>query len=127
MANPKAVVQSFFDNISAGKIPEAFELVSDNVVWWIPDELPFSGTKNKNEYLGIVNRIQSGFPTGFKLVVKSMIAEGSTVAAEVESEGTHVNGKKYANKYHFWVVVENGKFTHVKEYMNTAHLLKLLS
>ncbi len=127
MNNPKTVVASFFENISQGKMDEAFTLVADDVKWWVPEELPFSGTKNKQEYFAIVNRIQQGFPTGFKLVLKDATIEGNKVAAEVESEGTHKNGKQYCNKYHFLIVVENGKFISVKEYMNTLHLAKLLA
>lgn len=124
--SPKETVKAFFERITEGKIDDAFSLVSDEVQWWVPEELPFSGTKNKKEYFEIVSRIQAGFPTGFKLLVNEMIAEGDTVAAEVESEGTHVNGKRYNNKYHFLIVVKAGKFTSVKEYMNTLHLAKLL-
>lgn len=126
MTDPKITVETFFNRITEGKMDEAFTLVADDVAWWVPEELPFSGTKNKKEYFAIVNRIQAGFPSGFKLLVKSMIAEGNTVAAEVESEGTHVNGKRYNNKYHFLIVVKDGKFSSVKEYMNTLHLMNLL-
>ncbi len=127
MSNTKQIVESFFSRITAGKANEAFELVADEVAWWIPEGLPFSGTKNKKEYFAIVNRIQAGFPTGFKLEVKDMTAEGDKVAAEVESEGIHVNGKRYNNKYHFLIVVKDQKFVRVKEYMNTLHLAQLLS
>lgn len=126
MSDVRKVVSSFFENVSAGKIDQAFALVADDVTWWVPEELPFSGTKNKREYMAIVNRIQSGFPTGFQLEVKDMTVEGDKVAAEVESHGTHVNGKTYNNKYHFLILVKDGKFKSVKEYMNTLHLAKLM-
>jgi uncharacterized protein len=125
--NLKPVVESFFQNISSGNIDEAFKVVADDVRWWVPEELPFSGTKNKAEYFAIVSRIQSGFPTGFKLVIKDMIIQGDKAAVEVESEGTHVNGKRYHNKYHFLIQVTDGKFQSVKEYMNTLHLFRLIS
>lgn len=124
--SPKQTVQTFFDRFNAGNTREAFELVSEDVAWWVPGTLPFSGTKTKAQYLGIVQQIQNGFPTGFKLTVKSMIAEGGAVAAEVESEGTHANGKRYANKYHFLFEVKDGAIVHVKEYMDTLHLAQLL-
>jgi ketosteroid isomerase-like protein len=123
----KQTVQSFFDQFNAGKTAEAFTLVSDDVTWWVPGTLPFSGTKTKAQYLGIVGQIQAGFPTGFKLAVKHMIAEDDEVAAEVESEGTHVNGKAYRNKYHFLFKVKGGSIVSVKEYMDTLHLYQLLA
>lgn len=127
MSELRQVVNGFFESISAGKIDQAFAAVAEDVQWWVPEELPFSGTKNKQQYFAIVNRIQSGFPTGFKLLVKSMIVEGDRAAVEVESEGTHVNGKRYNNKYHFLIQVQDGKFVAVKEYMNTLHLARLLA
>lgn len=48
------------------------------------------------------------------------------LAAEVESRGTHANGKAYNNKYHFLITIADGQFVHVKEYMDTLHLAQLL-
>jgi uncharacterized protein len=120
------VVSAFFENITAGRIDEAFALVRDDVKWWVPGTLPFSGTKTKSEYLKIVDMIRSGFPTGFSLSVKATTAEGARVAAEVESQGNHVNGRAYNNKYHFLMVLEGGKIIEVKEYMDTLHLFQLI-
>ncbi len=123
---PKAVVSSFFERWSSGEIESAFALVRDDAKWWVPGNLPFSGWKSKSEYLQVVASIRRGFPDGLRLELQSMIAEGGTVAAEVKGEGEHVNGKKYANKYHFLITVENGQMTEIKEYMDTLHLFQLI-
>ena len=94
--------------------------------WWVAGELPFSGTKTKAEYLQVVAAIKSGFPKGLHLTVLSMVAEGDMVAAEVASEGEHVNGRSYRNKYHFLIKVKNGQMVEVKEYMDTQHLYQLI-
>jgi ketosteroid isomerase-like protein len=122
----KRVVSSFFENVTAGKIDEAFALVDDGVKWWVPGALPFSGTKTKSEYMKIVGMIRAGFPTGFSLTVRDTTVEGARVAAEVESAGRHVNGKAYNNKYHFLMVLKDGKISEVKEYMDTLHLFQLI-
>ncbi|MCX6116360.1 MAG: ester cyclase [Proteobacteria bacterium] len=123
----EAIVRTFFENTTAGKIAVAFAVVDDKVEWWVPGNLPFSGTKTKTEYLGIVNQITKGFPSGFKLLVKSMISEGNKLAVEVESQGNHVNGRHYNNKYHFLIHVKEGKMISVKEYMDTLHLYQLIA
>lgn len=123
----QAVAASFFQHVTAGEIDTAFALVGDNVSWWVPGDLPFSGFKTKKEYMGIINQIRKAFPTGFELKVLSMIAEGDRVAAEVVSNGLHVNGKKYNNKYHFLLRFEAGKMIEVKEYMDTLHLYRLIT
>ena len=123
----KTIVSTFFEHFSNAQIKEAFSLVSDEVKWWVPGNLPFSGTKSKSEYMQVVSSIQTGFPDGLKLIVRSMIAEGNQVAAEVESDGKHANGKYYNNKYHFLITIEAGRMTEVKEYMDTLHLYQLIS
>lgn len=123
---PKELVSKFFEYFSNGDIDDAFALVSDDASWWVPGDLPFSGSKTKAEYLQIVAGIQSGFPDGLALAVTSMIAEGNKVAAEVSSNGNHVNGRKYTNKYHFLITVDGGQFSEIKEYMDTLHLFQLI-
>lgn len=122
----KELVSSFFSHFSSGNIDEAFALVSDDASWWVPGDLPFSGTKTKAEYLQVVGAIQSGFPNGLKLEATSMVAEGNKVAVEVASNGDHANGRKYTNQYHFLITIEDGKFVEVKEYMDTLHLYQLI-
>lgn len=123
----KVIVDQFFNDITSGNIESAFALVSENARWWVPGNLPFSGTKTKSEYLKIVNMITRGFPTGFSLKVTDLIAEGDKVAAEVVSEGRHINGKNYNNHYHFLFRIKEGKFVEVKEYMDTLHLYQLIA
>ncbi len=122
----KQVVTDFFKHFSAGDIDPAFAMVSDDATWWVPGDLPFSGTKSKAEYLQVVGAIQTGFPDGLELKLTSMIAEGDTVAAEVASNGDHANGRKYTNKYHFLITIKDGKIIAVKEYMDTLHLYQLI-
>ena len=122
----KEIIKTFFDEITNGNIEKAFLLVSDDVNWWIPGALPFSGNKTKEQYMQIVNAINSGFPTGFKIAVTSSIAEENIVAAEAESFSVHRNGKTYNNRYHFLFEIENEKIISVKEYMDTLHLFQLI-
>lgn len=123
----KRVVTRFFEAFSRGAIDEAFALVSDSATWWVPGTLPFSGTKTKAQYLQVVGAIRTGFPSGLSLKVVGLTAEGDRVATEVESLGTHANGKTYNNKYHFLIRLTDEKFVQVKEYMDTLHLSELIS
>lgn len=126
-AENKRIISDFFAELSKGNAAGAMSVVVDDVKWWVPGTLPFSGTKNKAEYTVVVNRIQAGFPTGLAFDVRGLTAEGDRVAAEVESMGKHVNGKTYNNRYHFLFVLKDGKVVEVKEYMDTLHLKELIS
>lgn len=123
----KRIVAHFFDAFSRGEIDEAFASMDASATWWVPGTLPFSGTKSKAQYLQIVGTSRNGFPAGIRFEVKGLVAEGDSVAAEVESLGTHRNGKTYNNKYHFLFRLKDGKFVEVKEYMDTLHLHDLIT
>lgn len=123
---PKQLVNIFFEELTKGNVEKAFGLVDENVSWWIPGTLPFSGTRTKAQYMQVVEAIKKGFPGGFSLTVVSSIAEGNKVATEVESMGEHTSGKKYNNRYHFLIEVSHDKIISVKEYMDTLHLYQLL-
>lgn len=125
--NKKTVVE-FFEKFSAGQAKEAFALVAPNVKWWVPESMPFGGTYDRVGYLTKVLPMFVGFQGGMKLTVMSALADGDVVAAEVESYGTHQCGEPsfiYNNKYHFRIVLKNGLFVEVKEYMDTHHLAAL--
>lgn len=126
-ADNKQIVRSFFEHLNRGDVAAAFAPIDDDVAWWVPGTLPFSGTKNKAGYMGIVGKIQSGFPDGLAFTVGTLVAEGDLVAAEVESLGRHRNGKTYNNRYHFLFTLRAGKVVAVKEYMDTLHLKELIS
>jgi uncharacterized protein len=127
MDQNKQLVESFFAALNRGAIPEAFALVADDVSWWVPGTLPFSGTKTKAEYMVVVGLIQTGFPGGLAFELRGLTAEGERVAVEVESLGKHISGKTYNNRYHFLFVVRGGRIVAVKEYMDTLHLKELIS
>lgn len=125
--------------VAAKLLVAAFDVVSDDVTWWVPDDskeqgsrLPFAGIKSKAQYRDqVIGAIVKGFNAPVRadrmsLRVSSMIAEGNRVAAEVESDGLHVSGKRYQNRYHFLFTIDDGKITAVKEYMDTLHLLWLI-
>ena len=46
----------------------------------------------------------------------SLIVEGDRVAVEVKSKGKLANGKPYANCYHDYFEIENGRISVFREY-----------
>jgi len=127
-ANKQAVAK-FFELFSSGMATEAFALVAPDVKWWVPESLAFGGTYDRAGYLTKVLPQFAGFQGPLRLVVKSLVADGDVVAAEVESHGIHSRseppGFVYNNKYHFRIVLRDGLFVEVKEYMDTHHLAAL--
>lgn len=124
--NNKKIVAEFFQKFSKGD-PAAFALIHPQVTWWVPETLPFGKQyTSAKDYFSMLRTTFAGFPKGLSLDVKSMIAEGDHVAAEVESNATHICDEfHYNNHYHFKITVKNGQFIDVKEYNDTKHLLDL--
>ena len=53
---------------------------------------------------------------------KLLTAEGDRVSVEAESYAEFTNGRIYRNIYHFMMVIRDGKFSAVREYLDTEHV-----
>jgi hypothetical protein len=62
-----------------------------------------------------------GLERGLQMTLKSAIAEGDRVAAEVESQGDLRNGRRYRQQYHFAIEFRDGQICAVREYLDTQH------
>ena len=77
------VALSFLENLSAGKIDAALDLIADNVVWWLagePQQFAIAGTKNKAELAEMLATIGKGMPNGIRLTITGVTAQGDRVA-----------------------------------------------
>jgi ketosteroid isomerase-like protein len=120
----KAVAQEFFTRFSAGDIPGALGLLSDDARWWLAGKrelFPVAGWYTKGEIAKLFFRMTSRLKNGLVMTVKSVIAEGDLVALEVESHGELHNGRRYNNEYHTLMRVSHGKIHEVREHSDTQH------
>ena len=62
------------------------------------------------------------FPNGLNLKFHTVIAEANHVAIQAESDTTAGNGKKYANRYHFYFRFDGDKIGQIREYNDTNHV-----
>lgn len=121
----KAVVAQLFQCFSAGDLPGVLDLLADDAIWWLPGksgQLPVVGTRNKAQITKLFHGMAAQLDGPLKMTVKSMIAEGDEVAAEVESLGHLKNGRTYNQEYHFRVTLREGKISAVREYLDTLHV-----
>jgi len=66
--------------------------------------------------------IKTMFPNGLNLKIHTVIAEGPHVAIQCESDTTVANGKKYANRYHFYFRFDGDRIAQIREYNDTNHV-----
>lgn len=120
MEDNKQIVRNYFEFINKKENQSAFDLLSDDINWWILGSTKVSGTKDKRLITLGFKMIQRAFEH-IEFILHDFTAEENRVAVTAESKGKHSNGKEYNNHYHFLFTIENGKVIKVKEYLDTEH------
>ena len=123
------VALRFLENLSAGEIDAALDLIADDVVWWLagePEQFAIAGTKNKAELAEMLATIGKGMPNGIRLTITGVTAQGDRVAVEMNADGVSATGKEYHNHYHDLLEVPDGKIHAGREYLDTAHAQEII-
>ena len=115
----KQIARDFMDAMSSGEAERILALYSDQVSVWTAGSLPFSGPHDRTEVAALCQGLLGAFPEGLRFSIQAMTAEGERVAIEAEGLGTHASGKLYHQRYHFLLVIRDGKITQMKEYFDT--------
>src|SRR5271166_6446151 len=100
------------------------ELLADNFEFEMMGRLPgVAPMRGKDAFIkGITATMAAMFPKGLNLKIHTVISEGSQVAIQAESDTVAGNGKKYANRYHFYFRFDGDKLGQVREYNDVNHV-----
>ncbi|MGH7863554.1 MAG: nuclear transport factor 2 family protein [Candidatus Binataceae bacterium] len=100
------------------------DLISDNFEFEVMGRLPgFGVLRGKDTFIKQFGEtIKTMFPKGLNIKFHTVIAEGPHVAIQCESDTTAANGKKYANRYHFYIRFDGDRIAQVREYNDTNHV-----
>jgi len=121
----KDVVRRFFATLGTGDFAAIGEFFDDDSVWQVNDVA--RGLPAQRGRKGIIDDflqpIREGLfePGDPKIEIRSMISEGSRVAAETTARGTLRNGNNYENQYVFIIEVDGDKVRHLREYMDSDY------
>lgn len=118
----KALVTRFWQTFSAGKYDEAVAMLADNATWWVAGTTALSRTYSKAEFAELLSQVTPMAPKGLSVTPTALCAEGERVSVEAVSYGEFSNGRVYKNEYHFMMVIRDGKFVSVREYLDTEHV-----
>jgi ketosteroid isomerase-like protein len=124
----KEVAAELFARFSRSDIPGVLALMTDDVVWRIPGKRelsPAAGDYGKERIGRLFNRMLSQLEAGLKMTVLGSIAEGESVAVEVESSGDLKNGRRYRQQYHFLLAFRDDRISAVREYLDTQHAFEV--
>jgi len=100
------------------------ELLADNFEFEMMGRLPgITPMRGKDAFIKAMPQTMAAmFPKGLNIKLHTVIAEGPHVAIQAESDTVAGNGKKYANRYHFYFRFEGDKLAQVREYNDVNHV-----
>ena len=99
-------------------------IITDDFEFEMMGRLPgINPIHGKDAFLkGMPATLKAMFPNGLNLKFHTTIGEGPHVAIQAESDTTASNGKKYANRYHFYFLFAGDKIAQVREYNDVNHV-----
>ncbi|KKC26661.1 nuclear transport factor 2 family protein [Sphingomonas sp. SRS2] len=107
---------------------DAFDLLDTELVWTVMADsgsFPVAGDMSKSQFIDHFEGFRNALPEGINVVVTGMTAEGNRVAVEAESTAVLANGNRLNQVYHFLIEIEGSSITRVREYIDTAHAVRV--
>lgn len=125
MPDPKEIVLRYWQLTSADRFDEAFELIDENVNWWV---LGFGDFESKARFAEANAWFRSQLvDEHVEFVPGEVIVDGEAVAITMTSHAVAKNGKAYDNDYALMFKVRNGLIYWAREYPNTSVVSEVLA
>ena len=86
----------------------------------------FAGVRHRDVMIGTLEAFRRMVPTGLRLMVHSVTAEGARVVVECEGDAVTSEGKRYCNQYCFVFTFADGKIREINEYFCNVHANEVL-
>src|SRR5262249_40902497 len=116
----KRVIQNAFDAWRNGS-GNVFDLLAADATWTIVGNAPVSRMYNsKQEFLDVVIKpFNQRMSKPLRPTVPNLYADGDTVVALFDAEGTALDGKPYRNTYAWFMQMRGGKIVRVTAFFDT--------
>jgi ketosteroid isomerase-like protein len=124
-AKQKETAISFLRALDHRDVTALASVLDDNFEFEMMGRLPgVKPIRGKDKFLANMPKtLASMFPNGLNMKLMTIIAEGPHVAIQAESDTVAGNGKKYANRYHFYFFFDGEHIAQVREY-NDVNLVR---
>jgi ketosteroid isomerase-like protein len=124
LSEQKERALSFLRNLEKFDAKTIGDMLADNFEFEPMGRLPgMAPLRGKDAFLKqMPATLKSMFPNGLNLKFDTVIAEGPHVAIQAESDTIAANGKKYANRYHFYFRFAGDRIEQVREYNDMNHV-----
>lgn len=126
----EALVRHFFETLSRADLEALRGQLHEHGSWEATGKsIPGAGiTRGRDAVIDeLLAPVRGLFEPGDpKIEIRNLLSKGDLVAAETEAHGTLSNGKPYHNRYAWFIEIRDDKIYAVREYMDTAYILKQL-
>ena len=117
----KKLVLDWVEALSAGDADRTCSFYAPDLRYFVVGDWPLGGDFGRDYMEQNCRDVFKVFPQGLKFSTERIIAEGDWVCLEMRSGGEHVGGRTYANHYTYWFEIKDGKFTQLREWLDTLH------
>jgi ketosteroid isomerase-like protein len=116
----KQLVQAGFDAWRSGT-GGVFDLLAADAKWTIVGNSPVSRTfASRQEFLDVViNPFNARLSSSVVPTVRGLYADGDTVIALFDAQGTARDGKPYRNTYSWYMQIREGKIVNATAFFDT--------
>ena len=125
LAEQKERALDFLKGLDKADVAALASIIGDDFEFEMMGELPgVKPIRGKQKFLdNMPKTLATMFPKGLNMKFHTVVAEGPHVAVQAASDTVAGNGKKYANRYHFYFLFDGDKITQVREY-NDVNLVR---
>lgn len=120
----KAIVLDYLDLLSRNRHADAFELLSDELRWWVPDTLPGSGFITKKAIYDKLRKVADSWNSPIRFAIEYITAEEDRVAVLMTSEATKPDGNPYRQVYHHLFIVRDGRIVEGRPFLDTLEFAR---
>jgi ketosteroid isomerase-like protein len=125
LAEQKERALDFLKGLDKNDAAALASIIGDDFEFEMMGALPrIKPIRGKQKFIdNMPKTLTSMFPKGLNMKFHTVLAEGPHVAVQAASDTVAGNGKKYANRYHFYFLFDGDKITQVREY-NDVNLVR---
>ncbi len=114
---------AFLDQMNHPDSDTLAGLISEDFEFEFMMRAPGVQVQKHDEFLKWFPKImKSWFPNGLNMTFDTVIAEGPMVAVQAQADTIAGNGKRYTNRYHFFLRFNGDRIQQAREYNDTNHV-----
>ncbi|PZR27555.1 MAG: hypothetical protein DI535_10035 [Citrobacter freundii] len=120
----KEIVTAYYQAVTEGRFADVPKYKSPEATYWISGEgsWPLGGWRTPEDMMTIFSLLRERFPSGLKITVRSIVAQGNDVVVHLNNHAVRVDGKIYNNEIVVLMKLENGLIIEEREFLDTIHV-----